>query len=105
MCTAHGPQREPRANGYTASPTYPRHPIGTGFGPFYITYESSSTLIGPGVLAFECDPLGHHAPWPLVHSTWAFQRSRANGYNFAPRYPSHIDEHGFGIFDIFRGDS
>ena len=33
------------------------------------------------------------------------QRSRANGYNFAPRYPSHTNERGFGIFDTFRGDS
>ena len=105
MCTARGPQRGPRANGYTASPSYPRHPIGTGFGSFYITYESSSILIGPGVLAFEYDHLGHHAPAALSFGLAPSQRSRANGYNFAPRYPSHINEHGFGIFDIFRGDS
>ena len=76
MCTAHGPQREPRANGYTASPTYPRHPIGTGFGPFYITYESSSTLIGPGVLAFEYDHLGHHASSLPIF--WAGPKSKVS---------------------------
>ena len=77
-------------------------PIGTGFGTFYIIYESSAILDGPGVLAFEYDHLGHHAPGPLVHSTWAFQRPRANGYNFAPRYPSHINEHRFGFERIFH---
>ena len=76
MCTAHGPQRGPRANGYTASPTYPRHPIGTGFGSFYITYESSSILIGPGVLAFEYDHLGHHASSLPIF--WAGPKSKVS---------------------------
>ena len=49
---------------------------GSGSGSFYITYESSSILIGPGVLAFEYDHLGHHASSLPIF--WAGPKSKVS---------------------------